>query len=79
MVNRAVKKTPSTQKVSKTNPYKRQWQQVKAPLGDKNMITMKMDVNQCYQVVLETVKDAFFPNGVNPAMGDIGFFTDLRS
>ena len=38
------------------------------------MITVKMDVNQCYQVVLETVKDAFFPNSVNPAVGDIGFF-----
>ena len=54
-----------------THPRLRNTKTVKAPLGDKNMISIKMDPNVGYQPFLETVKKAFFPDGVNPAVGEI--------
>jgi hypothetical protein len=57
-----------------THQYQRPWKQVKTPLGDKNMISMQIDASQCYESLLQMVKDAFFPDGVNRMVGDIGSY-----
>jgi hypothetical protein len=47
---------------------------VKKPLGDKNMICLKIDPSIAYEPLLAKVKEAFFPDGKKPAVGGIGLF-----
>ena len=42
------------------------------------MMSMKIDPNVGYQPFLETVKEAFFPDGVNPTVGEISLFHDFE-
>jgi hypothetical protein len=43
---------------------------IKAPLGDKNTIALKFDIDVSYTDMLHMVKQAFFPGGVSPVLGD---------
>ncbi|XP_064626922.1 G2/M phase-specific E3 ubiquitin-protein ligase-like [Lineus longissimus] len=57
-----------------THPGRRDSKPVKKPLGDKNMINLKIDPSIGYEQFLEIVKEAFFPGGMNPVVGDIDLF-----
>ncbi len=45
------------------------YKQVKRPLGDKNVITLNIQVDVTYDGLIQCLKEAFFPGGLNPVVG----------
>ncbi len=60
-------KIKSRRKAVKHSGFK----QVKSPLGDKTLITLKFEMNSTYAEMLQEMKQAFFPHGANPVIGEV--------
>ncbi len=47
------------------------YQQISSPLGDKKLLTIALPLEKSYRTILKIAKDAFFPQGTNPVLGDV--------